>query len=57
MAVRRFWQYHFEDKDALIYVVDASHRDNVRAVHDEFQKMMNHQLLDGLPVLVYANQF
>lgn len=34
VAVRRFWQYHYEDKDGIIYVVDASRRDNVRAAHD-----------------------
>lgn len=57
VAVRRFWQYHYEDKDGLIYVVDATHRHNMQAAHDEFQKMMNAHALDGLPVLVYANQF
>jgi small GTP-binding protein len=34
VALRRFWQYHYEDKDGIIFVVDASHRTNLRAVHD-----------------------
>ncbi|XP_032226194.1 ADP-ribosylation factor-like protein 15 isoform X3 [Nematostella vectensis] len=55
--VRKYWQHYFEGAQGVIFVVDStSSEEDLELAASELQTALCHPALDGLPLLVLANQ-
>lgn len=54
--IRSLWRYYFEGADALIYVVDSNDRARMSEARDELHKVLSHDLLSNVQVLILANK-
>lgn len=54
--IRVLWHHYFEGTDAVIFVVDSNDRDRIAEVQEELYSVMNHDLLRGAKLLIYANK-
>lgn len=54
--IRKLWNYYFQNTMALIFVVDASDDNRIDEASEELHKLMNHEALGNIPVLIYANK-
>lgn len=50
------WPSYFDGAHALIFVVDASDRKSFERVSTTLSRVLGHDAIDGLPVLVVANK-
>jgi len=54
--IRPLWRHFYQDKNAMIFVVDSTDRDRVEQAKDEMAKMLQEDALEGIPLLVFANK-
>lgn len=50
------WSHHYQDKDALIFVVDSSDYDRLNDARDALSRVLNDDAIKGLPLLIWANK-
>ncbi|KAG9236645.1 ADP-ribosylation factor family-domain-containing protein [Amylocarpus encephaloides] len=57
-TLRSYWRNYFEKTDALIWVVDATERDEdrLKACRDELHGLLQEERLSGASLLVFANK-
>jgi ADP-ribosylation factor protein 1 len=54
--IRKLWHHYYENTNGVIFVVDSLDRDRMGEARDELRKVMEHDAMVGVPVLVYANK-
>lgn len=54
--IRPLWRHYYNNTDAIIYVIDSTDRDRLVESNEELQKILKHDLLKNIPLLVYANK-
>ncbi|XP_067897551.1 ADP-ribosylation factor-like protein 14 [Heterodontus francisci] len=54
--MREFWPYYFQDTDGLVFVVDSADKRRMEDSKKEFERMLKHECLKGIPVVVMANK-
>mmetsp|Transcript_5739 Transcript_5739/g.17583 ORF Transcript_5739/g.17583 Transcript_5739/m.17583 type:complete len:185 (-) Transcript_5739:15-569(-) len=55
-SIRSYWRNHFEQTDALIWVVDSSDRHRLQVCADELSSLLGEERLGGANLLVFANK-
>eukprot|EP01080_Neovahlkampfia_damariscottae_P008802 gene8802-750_t len=55
-SLRDKWQDFFENKQAVIFMIDSSNLDTMEEAHNELQKLMKNDILKDLPFLILANK-
>ena len=50
-AIRKYWQYYYENIDGLIYVIDASDEERMEECNELFQQLLKEEKLKNIPVL------
>ena len=55
-ALRKMWRHYYENTNGFVYVVDSSDRDRLALAREELHRVLSDELLDGVPLLVYANK-
>lgn len=50
------WERYCRDVNAIIFVVDAADRDAIPVANDELHSLLQHESLNGTPLLVLANK-
>lgn len=50
------WERYCRDVNAIIFVVDAADRDAIAVAKDELHSLLDHDNLNGIPLLVLANK-
>ena len=55
-AIREYWNYYYDQVDALIYVVDASDDARIAECNESFQALLKDEKLLKVPVLTYGNK-
>ena len=54
--IRPYWRNYYEQTDALIYVVDSADENRVMEVKENLTELLGEELLNGVPLLVFANK-
>ncbi|KAI6661391.1 ADP-ribosylation factor 1 [Oopsacas minuta] len=54
--IRTLWKHYYQGTDALIYVVDSTDSDRFADAGEEIKRILSHQEMRGVPVLVIANK-
>ena len=54
--IRTLWKHYYQGTDALIYVVDSTDSDRFADAAEEIKRVLSHQEMKGVPVLVIANK-
>lgn len=54
--IRKLWHYYIQGTKGLIFVVDSSDRDRVDDAREELEKMLGHDEMRDVALLVYANK-
>jgi small GTP-binding protein len=54
--IRSLWRYYYEGAHALIFVVDSNDQARFDAVRDELRKVLEHEEMSSVKVLVLANK-
>lgn len=54
--IRNLWKHYYQGTDALIYVVDSTDADRFPDAAEEIKRVLSHQEMRGVPVLVIANK-
>ena len=54
--IRNLWKHYYQGTDALIYVVDSTDTDRIADAGEEIKRVLSHQEMRGVPVLVIANK-
>mmetsp|Transcript_9901 Transcript_9901/g.30406 ORF Transcript_9901/g.30406 Transcript_9901/m.30406 type:complete len:214 (-) Transcript_9901:46-687(-) len=54
--IRPLWRYFFQDKEALVFVVDSSDHERMDDTREELQKILDFEELRTAPLLVLANK-
>lgn len=54
--IRPLWKHYYQGLDGLIYVVDSNDRERIETAKEELQVVLSDDLLNGVPLLVFANK-
>jgi len=54
--IRPYWKNYYENTDGIVYVVDSADDMRLKECADELVALMAEELLQKVPVLVYANK-
>ena len=54
--IRPYWKNYYENTDGIVYVVDSADDMRLKECADELVSLMAEELLQKVPVLVYANK-
>ena len=54
--IRPYWRNYYDQTDALIYVVDSADEARVMEVKENLTELLSEELLNGVPLLVFANK-
>ena len=54
--IRPYWRNYYDQTDALIYVVDSADEARVNEVKENLTELLGEELLNGVPLLVFANK-
>jgi small GTP-binding protein len=61
--IRPLWKYYYVNNNGIIFVVDSNDRDRIDSENDythsakeELEKLLEHDELYGIPLLVFANK-
>lgn len=54
--IRTLWKHYYQGTDALIYVVDSTDSERFPDAADEIKRVLSHQEMKNVPVLVIANK-
>ncbi|XP_078419905.1 ADP-ribosylation factor-like protein 14 [Cetorhinus maximus] len=54
--MRQLWPYYFQDTDGLVFVVDSADKERMEDSRKEFERMLKHECLKGIPVVLIANK-
>ncbi|XP_059845233.1 ADP-ribosylation factor-like protein 14 [Hypanus sabinus] len=54
--MRQLWPFYFQDTDALMFVVDCADTQRMEASRIEFERVLKHKCLKGIPVVIIANK-
>lgn len=54
--IRPYWRNYYTDTDALVYVVDSADEMRVQEVKENLQELLAEELLNLVPLLVFANK-
>ena len=54
--IRPYWRNYYDQTDALIYVVDSADEARVMEVKENLTELLGEELLNGVPLLVFANK-
>jgi len=54
--IRLLWRKHYENTDALIFVVDSTNEDRMEEAAEEIKKMLCEEELQKYSLLVLANK-
>jgi len=55
-SLRPFWRNHFEETDALVWVVDSNDRQRMEDCKAELFELLKEERLAGASLLVFANK-
>lgn len=55
-SIRDYWSEYYDSVHGVIYVVDSADTNRLAESATEFDKMINAPLVQGKPILVYANK-
>merc|ERR1712055_1163000 len=55
-SLRTSWSTYFADSDFVIFVVDSTDRERLHISKDELSKMLSHEDLQSIRLLVLANK-
>lgn len=56
MRHRTFWATYYKGADGLIYVIDSANKDNIEIAKEELYKVLGHESIKNVPILVLANK-
>ncbi|XP_007886762.1 ADP-ribosylation factor-like protein 14 [Callorhinchus milii] len=54
--LRQFWPHYFQNTDGIVYVVDSADKAHLEESKKEFESLLKHEHLKGVPVVVLANK-
>ena len=54
--IRVLWKHYYQNIDGLIYVINCNERDYIEDNIEEIRKMLCEEVLEGCPLLVWANK-
>merc|ERR1711998_31846 len=54
--IRPLWRHYYPNTQAIIFVVDSNDRDRIEDAREELCKFLNEEMLQSVPVLVFANK-
>jgi ADP-ribosylation factor protein 1 len=54
--IRKLWNYYYTGAKGLIFVVDSSDYNRLEEARDVLLDILNNDILNGIPILVYANK-
>lgn len=54
--VRAIWRVFLSRKEALVFVIDSTNRDNMEETKEALWNVLRNIMLDGQPVLILANK-
>jgi len=54
--IRPLWRHYYQSVNALIFVVDSNDHDRIEDARDQLQDMLREELLENVPLLVFANK-
>ena len=54
--IRPLWRHYYDNTDAIIYVVDSADKERLNESAAEVQKLLKHDSLKNIPLIVYANK-
>ena len=54
--IRPYWRNYYDQTDALVYVVDSADVMRVQEVKDNLIELLSEELLQNVPLLVFANK-
>ncbi|KAL0230442.1 hypothetical protein PCE1_004002 [Barthelona sp. PCE] len=55
-TIRAYWKNHFEETDAVIWVIDSADKIRLEETHDELHAVLQAERLAGASLLVCANK-
>lgn len=55
-SIRQYWKHYYEKTSGIIFVIDSSDDERVKECNTELKILINEKLLQGIPLLVYANK-
>mmetsp|Transcript_45029 Transcript_45029/g.137538 ORF Transcript_45029/g.137538 Transcript_45029/m.137538 type:complete len:179 (+) Transcript_45029:735-1271(+) len=55
-TIRAYWRNYFESTDGVIWVVDSSDRERLKACREELRQLLSQEKLAGASLLVFANK-
>lgn len=55
-SIRQYWNYYYDNVDALVYVVDGSDEDRIAECNDQLKQLLVEPKLAKVPLLTYANK-
>ena len=55
-SMRGVWKYYFSSTEGVIFVIDASRKDRLSDVKEEFYNILNDENSKSKPILVYGNK-
>jgi ADP-ribosylation factor-like protein 3 len=55
-AIREYWEYYYENVDALIYVFDVTDKERIGESYEVIQKLLEEDQLLNVPILFYGNK-
>lgn len=55
-SIRQYWKHYYEKTSGIIFVIDSSDDERVKECNTELKILINDKLLQGVPLLVYANK-
>ncbi|CAF4137239.1 unnamed protein product [Rotaria sp. Silwood2] len=54
--IRALWRHFYEKTSAIVFIIDSNDRDRIDEACHELHKMANEELLNNLPILIFANK-
>merc|ERR1711894_600351 len=54
--IRDIWKNYYYDSHGIIYVVDSSTSERMEETKDNMKKVLEHEQVSGMPILVLANK-
>jgi len=54
--IRPYWKNYYQNTDAVVYMIDSTDKRRVDEAGEELTGLLEEELLNGVPVLIYANK-
>ncbi|KTW30204.1 hypothetical protein T552_00682 [Pneumocystis carinii B80] len=56
ISLRSLWYSYFSECHSIIYVLDSSEKEKIYEAKDIFERIINHEDIKGIPILIVANK-